>query len=255
MRLSRRNPAALAAKWPRLIVLVPLVISVAACSTIRKSLQPTPPANISATDAAARATHFQHALELLQNGDARNADLELHAYLKDVPDSKAAAYLTAQIEKPLSELFPADSFTVKLSRNDSLSSLARVYLGESLAFYGLARYNDIAVPEKVSEGQNIRIPKTPEATQALARIQAAAAASAALAPTLPAAKAVKPADNPHKLAEVYYERGLVAFQHQDLNAAIANWDKVLAIDPNYKDAQLSRAQAIRLKSNLAKLKK
>jgi Tfp pilus assembly protein PilF len=54
---------------------------------------------------------------------------------------------------------------------------------------------------------------------------------------------------------LYYERGLVAFQHQDLNTAIADWDKVLAIDPNHKDAQLSRAQAVRLKNNLAKLKK
>jgi Tfp pilus assembly protein PilF len=57
------------------------------------------------------------------------------------------------------------------------------------------------------------------------------------------------------LADLYYERGLVAFQHQDLNTAIADWDKVLAIDPNHKDAQLSRAQAVRLKNNLAKLKK
>ena len=57
------------------------------------------------------------------------------------------------------------------------------------------------------------------------------------------------------MADLYYERGLVAFQHQDLNTAIADWDKVLAIDPNHKDAQLSRAQAVRLKNNLAKLRK
>lgn len=253
----KRTSACFGAGWLRFVLVVPLAISVTSCSTVRSALQPAPTVNASPADTGTKAMRFQHALELLQDGDARNADLELHAYLKDVPDSKAASYLIAQIEKPLSELFPAESFAVKLSRNDTLSSLARTYLGDSLAFYGLARYNAIAVPGKVGEGQNIRIPKTPEATQALARISAAAAAAAAAstAPALPATKSVKPAETPRKLADVYFERGLVAFQHQDLNAAIADWDKVLAIDPNYKDAQLNRAQAIRLKNNLAKLKK
>jgi Tfp pilus assembly protein PilF len=58
----------------------------------------------------------------------------------------------------------------------------------------------------------------------------------------------------HKLADEYYQRGLVAFQHQDLDAAIADWDKTLAIDPNFANAQLNRAHAIRLKNNLAKLR-
>jgi Tfp pilus assembly protein PilF len=208
-------------------------------------------------DATARAALLQHALDLLQIGDAKNADVALHTYLKDVPDSKAAAYLIAQIEKPLSDLFPTDSFTIKLSRNDSLSSLAKTYLGDSLAFYGLARYNDIPVPGKISEGQTIRIPRTAVSLQALARITAAAAAppaSAVPAVSTPS-KSAKAADDSRKLADLYYERGLAAFQHQDLNTAIADWDKVLAIDPNHKDAQLSRAQAVRLKNNLAKLRK
>ena len=239
--------------WLRLALVVPLAVSITACSTARKSVPPE--TAISTSDSNSRAARFQHALELLQEGDARGADAELHAYLKDVPESKAALFLIAQIEKPLSELFPADNFAVKVSRNDSLSSLARTYLGDSLAFYGLARYNNIAVPGKVGEGQNIRIPKTPEASLALARILAAPSTTSSVPAPPPIAKSSKPADSPLKLAEMYYARGLVAFQHQDLNTAIADWDKVLAIDPNYKDAQLNRAQAIRLKNNLAKLKK
>lgn len=257
MKLFRHADNALIAKphrWSclRLFLVIPLAVSITACSTTRKTVQPE--ASLSASDSSNRATRFQHALELLQDGDARGADAELHAYLKDVPESKSAAFLVAQIERPLSELFPADNFTVKVSRNDSLSSLARTYLGDSLAFYGLARYNNISVPGKVGEGQIIRIPKTPEASLALARSMA----TPSTAPTLPAAtvaKSAKPADSPSKLAEIYYARGLVAFQRQDLNTAIADWDKVLAIDPNYKDTQLNRAQAIRLKNNLAKLKK
>jgi len=240
-------------RWLRLGLIVLLVGSLAACSTIRNSLQPAAPSVTAPTDAGSRAALFQRALDLLQNGDAKGADVALHAYLKDVPDSKAATFLVAQIEKPLSDLFPSDSFTIKLSRNDSLSSLAKSYLGDSLSFYGLARYNDIPVPGKVSEGQSLRIPKTAESLQALARITAAAAAPPAAVATV--SKSPKPVDASRKLADVYYERGLVAFQHQDLNTAIAYWDKVLAIDPNHKDAQLSRAQAVRLKNNLAKLRK
>jgi TolA-binding protein len=245
-------------RWLRLTAIVLFASSLAACSTIRNTLQPVAPSSPAPPmDATARAALLQHALDLLQIGDAKNADVALHTYLKDVPDSKAAAYLIAQIEKPLSDLFPTDSFTIKLSRNDSLSSLAKTYLGDSLAFYGLARYNDIPVPGKISEGQTIRIPRTAVSLQALARITAAAAAppaSAVPAVSTPS-KSAKAADDSRKLADLYYERGLAAFQHQDLNTAIADWDKVLAIDPNHKDAQLSRAQAVRLKNNLAKLRK
>jgi Tfp pilus assembly protein PilF len=254
MNSKREKPTEMG--WLRLILIVLCASSMGACSTIRSSLQPSPVSAVTSTDAGSRAARFQHALDLLQNGDAHGADAELHAYLKDVPDSKAAVFLIAQIEKPLSELFPSDSFTIKLSRNDSLSSLAKMYLGDSLSFYGLARYNDIPVPGKVSEGQNIRIPKTAESMQALARSIAAAAAPQTPAPAASTpSKSTKPPEPSRKLADVYYERGLVAFQHQDLNTAIADWDKVLAIDPNHKDAQLSRAQAVRLKNNLAKLKK
>jgi Tfp pilus assembly protein PilF len=254
--MNNEHEKVLSTGWLRLAFVVLLAGSMAACSTVRNSLQPATASSAGATDVGSRAERFQRALDLLQNGDARAADVELHAYLKDVPDSKAAVFLVAQIEKPLSDLFPADSFTVKVSRNDSLSSLARMYLGDSLSFYGLARYNDIPVPGKVSEGQSIRIPKTPEAMQALARNNAAAAAPQAGGPSVSTpSKSAKSAETTRKLADVYYERGLVAFQHQDLNTAIADWDKVLAIDPNHKDAQLSRAQAVRLKNNLAKLRK
>jgi len=240
-------------RWQRLGALVLLASSLAACSTIRNTLQPAAPSGSTAPmDATSRAALFQQALDLLQNGDAKGADVALHTYLKNVPDSKAATFLIAQIEKPLSDLFPADSFTIKLARNDNLSSLAKIYLGDSLYFYGLARYNEIPVPGKVSEGQSLRIPKTAESLQALARFSAAAAAPQ---PVATLSKSPKPVDSSRKLADVYYERGLVAFEHQDLNTAIAYWDKVLAIDPDHKDAQLSRAQAVRLKNNLAKLRK
>jgi Tfp pilus assembly protein PilF len=241
--------------WLHIAVALAFVISVSGCSTLKKSLQ-SPVNAPPAADADPTAARIQHALELLQNGDSHGADVELHAYLKAAPGNKSALYLVAQIETPLSTLFTRENFTVKVARDETLASLARTYLGNSLAFYGLARYNEIAVPSKVGEGQSIRIPKTVEALQALARVAALPAVPQApsVAPTSSDVTPIRLAEQ-RKLADEYYKRGLVAFQHQDLDAAIAAWDKALFIDPNYKNAQLSRAQAIRLKSNLAKLRK
>lgn len=236
----------------RALVAISLLVPLAACSTFKKN--PPAPA-VAPPSASSNAAQLQHALELLQDGDAKNADVELHTYLKNVPDSTAASYLIAQIETPLPALFPSASFAVRITKNDTLSSLAHTYLGNSLGFYGLARYNEIAVPSKVSEGQRLRIPKTAEAVQARARMAAIVTAPppATVAPSPPDAVANSPVTQ-HKLAEEYYQRGLAAFQRQDLDAAIANWDKTLAIDPKFANAQLERAQAIRLKNNLAKLR-
>ena len=335
-------------------VLLPLVCVLAACSSVTGNKVATPAVVASSASVAPvakpPAERFQMALELLQSGQSQQADEELHAYLKDMPYSKPAHDLVVQIETPLDKLFPAENFRVNLAKDESLSSLARTYLGDPLSFYALARYNGIAVPSKVNEGQSIKIPKTPSALAAqqakaakapaevtpaaLAaapkpaavdpwkdikanigqrhydeairivdtgnfvpnRAQAAAVASAYAACAKDAAKrdpqksssyAVKggrlylQADEPtkametlqiaialtpdgaeaktllaeasRKVADRRYKEGLVAFQRQDLDGAIAAWTKVLAIDPGYKDAQLNRAQALKLKENLKKL--
>jgi lipoprotein NlpI len=57
-----------------------------------------------------------------------------------------------------------------------------------------------------------------------------------------------------RTTDLYYRNGVAAFQRQDLDGAIAAWDKVLALDPNHKNAQLNRAQAVELKQNLQRLR-
>ena len=57
-----------------------------------------------------------------------------------------------------------------------------------------------------------------------------------------------------RVSDGYYRDGVAAFQRQDLDGAIAAWDKALAVDPNHRNAQLNRAQAIELKQNLQRLK-
>ena len=55
-------------------------------------------------------------------------------------------------------------------------------------------------------------------------------------------------------ADIHYRAGLTAFQRQDLDGAIAAWDRVLAIDPEHRNAQLQKAQALELKANLQRLR-
>jgi tetratricopeptide (TPR) repeat protein len=316
---------------------------------------------------------FQLAINLLQQGDSPHAETELKAYLAEIPNSVPARNLLAQIQTPLEMLYPSDSFTVMLGAGETLSTLAGVYLGDVLGFYGLARYNDIANPSRVSLGQAIRIPSTPDTLAAqMVRVQMGmpmmAMSDMIMAPTVmpepPAvapqqqasvtpprapprpvdpwlsigadvaagryedairtaetsgvkpnraqavilanayssnAKAVRmenameaeaqavragqlyldPAGQPEdaiaplslaleinpmnmqaqslvdvaktRAADTYYRTGLVAFQRQDLDGAITAWDKALVIDPNHRNAQLNRAQALELKQNLQRL--
>jgi tetratricopeptide (TPR) repeat protein len=55
-------------------------------------------------------------------------------------------------------------------------------------------------------------------------------------------------------ADRYYRNGLSAFRKQELDQAIAQWDRVLEIDPNHENAKLQRAQAIELKEKLSRLR-
>jgi Tfp pilus assembly protein PilF len=339
------------------------------------------------TPGIAARERFQLAINSLQQGDSQKAAVELRAYLAEVPNSAPARNLLAQIETPLEMLYPAESFDVQLQQSETLSSLAGIYLGDVLAFYGLARYNMIENPSRVSLGQTIRIPSTPATLAAQANrasmtsMQASAAPMAApmAAPPMPAApppaaaptpaapppvvasaqppapparpapprdpwisirenvsagrfdaaimdaeaaqvrpnaaqavvlasayagnaKAVQatnameaaaqalragqlyletanrpqdalaplelavmlaPMDNraqmllataKTRVSDGYYRDGVAAFQRQDLDGAIAAWDKALAVDPNHRNAQLNRAQAVELKQNLQRLK-
>lgn len=113
---------------------------------------------------------FSLALRLLEKGNARQARTELVAYKAVIPGSAPANLLLEQIDSPIGDYFPADSFVVDLGTGETLSTLAGTYLGNVLKFYGLARYNGISNPSRVTVGQAIRIPLTPEAITARANL-------------------------------------------------------------------------------------
>jgi tetratricopeptide (TPR) repeat protein len=132
------------------------------------TLLPSPKPALSPTPGLTDAERLRHAIALLEDGNAAQAKIDLETYLAAVPDSALAQRLLFQIDAPLGTLFPAEHFVVTLQPQQSLSSLSGTYLGEVFGFYALARYNDIAVPDRVVTGQEIRIPATPVALAAQA---------------------------------------------------------------------------------------
>src|SRR5262245_12003215 len=160
------EPTVLPAVPPEAMMMPPVMLSM-----------PMPTPGIAARE------RFQLAINALQQGDSTRAAVELKAYLGEVPNSVPARNLLAQIETPLETLYPTtESFTVQLQANETLSSLAGIYLGDVLGFYGLARYNNIENPSRVSVGQTIRIPRTPAALAAQAMRASMASMQASLMP-------------------------------------------------------------------------
>jgi Tfp pilus assembly protein PilF len=57
-----------------------------------------------------------------------------------------------------------------------------------------------------------------------------------------------------RASEPHYRAGVQAAQRQDLDGAIAAFDRALAINPEHRNAQLQKAQAQELKANLQRLR-
>jgi LysM repeat protein len=96
--------------------------------------------------------------ELLEAGSEDAARAELQQVLAADPNHKLAQLVLRQLsDDPVARLGP-QSYAYTVKPGDSLSKLARQYLGDIHLFYLLARYNGIKVPRQLQEGQVIRLP-------------------------------------------------------------------------------------------------
>ncbi|GAB5414975.1 MAG: hypothetical protein Cons2KO_25780 [Congregibacter sp.] len=109
---------------------------------------------------------MRRALEQLEEGNEDVARVELVAYLNASPSSKTARSLLRQIDTPTEEYFPSASREVALEAGQSLSTIAKTYLGSAVEFYALAKYNDIARPKRMIPGQIVAVPLTEKAIAA-----------------------------------------------------------------------------------------
>lgn len=103
---------------------------------------------------------LRRAIKLLGVGQAATARAELEAYLIEVPESRIATALLEQIGADPEASLGREHFLYVMRAGDSLSTVAKEYLGDALSFYLLARYNGIENPSLIKAGRRIKIPGT-----------------------------------------------------------------------------------------------
>ena len=226
----------------------------------------------------------------LQLGHYAEGEHALRQYLKQHPGDRAAQamlrQLTADPRQVLGERWRAHV----VQPGDSYSTLAGRYLGDPNRFLILARYNGSTNPSMLRAGETLHMPLTaaadtaaagvmPAATmlptaivrgteppaaearrlqsesvsllgqghkeQALARLDQALSIDPRLKPTGAGATALRT-----QLLDSYHERAIVLYRDQQLDQAIALWDRVLAIAPDYEPAIVYRTRARELKQRL-----
>ena len=208
---------------------------------------------------------LRSAAESLNDGNEDKARGEINEALRLDPDSKLGACLRKGITADPEQALGKQSMPYTVRPGETLGRIAQRALGDQCEFYLLARYNKIRVPKQLAGGQVIRTP----GRVALAGPDAAPPAKPqsevpAAKPEAPAPAIEAPAPPPKPAAPTPQEiraqidrhqrNAQAAFRRQNLTAAIAEWDKVLALDPNNDLARARRQEAIDLDRRLKQLK-
>jgi LysM repeat protein len=150
---------------------------------------PAPAPDVTPAQAKSQAQRLAlDAVEQLQNGDETAARLTLDKALALDPTNDLAKKLQDQTKADAQKELGPVFFRYTVQRDDSLSKLAQQYLGDRFRFYILAKYNDMASPNKLAAGQVIKIPGRAPATPPAAIAPAAPVADPVAKPAEPEAK-------------------------------------------------------------------
>jgi tetratricopeptide (TPR) repeat protein len=128
------------------------------------------------------------AVEQLQNGDEPAARITLEKAIALDSTNDLARKLQDQIKADAQKELGPVFFRYTVQRDDSLSKLAQQYMGDRFRFYILAKYNDMANPNKLAAGQVIKIPGRAPAAPPAAIAPPASPADAVAKPVEPEAK-------------------------------------------------------------------
>lgn len=224
----------------------------------------------------------------LQLGHYEEGERQLRSFLREHPDDHTAQALLRQLTADPEQMLGHASRDYVVQSGDSYSTLAARYLGDAGRFLILARYNGSTNPSLLRAGQRLRLPAATsrlgttgtseagsdeasappadasaaakarrlqaesvallhkgEQAQALTRMDQALDADPQLPPSGADAQTLR-----KQLVAVYHQRAIVLYRDQQLDQAIALWDRVLAIEPDFEPATAYRARALELKQRL-----
>ncbi|WP_332768317.1 LysM peptidoglycan-binding domain-containing protein [Phenylobacterium sp.] len=194
------------------------------------------PAAPAATPGLSARERQNRAVELLGTGQGVLARIELLAVLAEQPGNAVARKLLDQIDRDPRELLGEKHYVYKVRPGDSMSSLADRLLGDSLMFYGLARYNNIADPSQMSVGQTLLIPGVPRKVVPAKPAPAAAAAPAGQR-------------NPVRAGQLRGQ-ALEEMNRGAINKAVGLLRQALALDPGNPAIQRDLDRAVRIQANV-----
>lgn len=207
----------------------------------------------------------KQAIELLDRGDIKAARTDLNCALELRPSSYRARSLIEQLDADPQQKLGRKHFQYRVDSNDTLSKIAERFLGSSLNFVILARYNEIAVPADLKAGQLIKIPgDEPAAEEDPRAVPRETASARSLRDQALAAETAGDSERAYTLIDrareldatlpnigeqhAQIKDALIASIEEDAyakevagfsDAAIELWRKVLAIDTGNIPAQLA----------------
>lgn len=229
-------------KFQQISLCALLALFLAGCSSV--------PAGSVRPDGAAPAAEMttrervQLAVQLLDKGEEARAITELEIVLEESPGHSSAISLRNQVKTDPRKMLGASFKTYTVQPGDTLSSLARTYLGDAMLFYALSQYNELPAPNRVMVGQTLKIPdKFSGAPNVAGKAPAAS----------------KPAETVAKASSADVEAArslrLEALEHLNkgnANQAVALLEKAAGLDSASQSISADLARAQRIQQTLRK---
>jgi len=140
-----------------------LVLILAVLTACQGTMEPLPLEPVAETEPVPDevlppSKRVHKAIQALQSGDKVSARNQLNWALQEKPTLKVAKKLLEQLDADPVEFLGEDHFTYRVQPGESLSIIARDYLGDPLKFVILARYNGIDNPSQLKAEQQLKIP-------------------------------------------------------------------------------------------------